>query len=156
RIGADNAEAKGLIGERSFAATEGDQVTIEARLSRPAHAYLIAFRPNGGAELCFPEGAGEPPPRTDRPRYPARARDMRYGLSDGAGLMVCAVVASERPLPSYREWSAQNRLVWRCAEGTVGEVWWDDGALLDVLTRAGPSRGERGKGEAALGKSAAL
>jgi serine/threonine protein kinase len=156
RIGADNAAAKGLIGERSFAATEGDQVTVEARLSRPAYAYLIAFRPDGVAEVCFPENEDEPPPLTDRPRYPVQNRDVRYGLSDGAGLMVFAVVASDRPLPSYREWSAQYRPAWRPAEGTPGEVWQDDGSLLDILTPAGPARGERGKGEAALGRSMAL
>jgi hypothetical protein len=157
RIGADDAEARGLLGERSFAATVGDQVTIEAKLSRPAYAYLIAFRPDGMAELCFPENEDEPPPLTDRPHYPSMSRTVRYGLDDvGTGLMVFAVVASDRPLPSYREWSAQNRPAWRPAEGKLGEVWWDDGALLDVLTPAGPARGERGKGEAALGKSVAL
>jgi hypothetical protein len=156
RIGEDNAEAKGLIGERSFAAALGDQVTIEARLSRPAYAYLIAFRPDGVAELCFPEDEDEPPPLTDRPRYPVQDRKVRYGLSDGAGLMAFAVLASDRPLPPYRQWSAQNRPVWRAAEGTVGEVWWDDGHLLDTLTRAGPSAGDRAKGEQALGRSAAL
>jgi hypothetical protein len=156
-VGADEAEVRGLIGERSFAAIAGDQVTVEARLSRPAYAYLIAFRPDGQAEVCFPEDEAEPPPRTDRPHYPSRSRTVRYGLNDvGVGLLVFAVVASDRPLPPYREWSALRQPPWRPAEGTAGEVWWDDGALLDVLTRAGPSRGERGKGEAALGKSAAL
>jgi hypothetical protein len=156
RLGAVDGEARGLIGERSFAAALGDQVTAEAKLSRPAYAYLIAFRPDGVAELCFPESQDEPPPLTDRPRYPVQDRTVQYGLSDGAGLMVFAVLASDRPLPSYREWSPQNRPVWRAAEGTVGEVWWDDGNLLDILTPAGPARGERGKGEAALGKSVAL
>jgi hypothetical protein len=156
RHGADGPEARGLIGERSFAAALGDQVTVEAKLSGPAYAYLIAFRPDGLAELCFPESQDEPPPLTDRPRYPVQDRTKCYGLSDGAGLMVFAVLASDRPLPSYREWSAQNRPLWRASEGTVGEVWWDDGNLLDILTPAGPARGERGKGEAALGKSVAL
>jgi hypothetical protein len=156
RTGADDAEARGLLGERSFAAALGDQVTIEAKLSRPAYAYLIAFRPDGVAELCFPESADEPPPLTDRPRYPVQDRKVRYGLSDGAGLMVFAVVASDRPLLSFREWSAQNRPVWQPAEGTLGEVWWDDGHLLDTLTPAGPAAGDRAKGAQALGRSAAV
>jgi hypothetical protein len=35
-------------------------------------------------------------------------------------------------------------------------VWWDDGNLLDILTPAGPSAGDRAKGEQALGRSAAV
>jgi hypothetical protein len=145
-----------LIGNRSFATLLGDQVTVVAKLSRPAYAYLIAFRPDGKAELCFPESEDEPPPLTDQPRYPSKDRNVRYGLSDGIGLMVFAVLASDLSLPAYKEWEARNNPKWGRAEGTVGEVWWDDGDLLDTLTPAGLVGGGRGKGEEARGRSAAV
>ncbi len=156
RKGTNDAEDRGLIGEGSFGARLGDQVTVSAKLSRPAYAYLIAFRPDGKADLCFPESEDEPPPLDDRPRYPSKDRSVQYGLNDGAGLTVFAVLASDRPLPAYKEWPMRNTLPWRPAEGTVGEVWWDDGDLLDTLTVRGVAGGGRGKGEAALGRSAAL
>jgi hypothetical protein len=158
RTGKDAAEDRGLIGERSFAATLGDQVTIEAKLSRPAYAYLIAFNPNGTFELCFPDpkSPDEPPPLTDRPRYPSIDRGKQFGLTDGDGLMVFAVVASDQPLPSYREWAAHNHPVWPHAEGMLGEVWWDDGELLDTLTPRGPAPAARGTGAEALGGSGAV
>ncbi len=157
RKGQDDADPRGLLGERSFATTLGDQVTVEAKLSRPAYAYLIAFRPDGMVELCFPASEDEPPSPTDGPRYPPLGkRDVCYGLSDGAGLMVFAVLASDRPLPPFREWAAKNRAEWQPAEGKAGEVWWDDGDLLDTLTPAGPAKGDRSKGEKALGRSAAV
>jgi serine/threonine protein kinase len=155
-IGNKDAKDRGLIGERSFATAVGDQVTVKATLSRPAYAYLIAFQPDGKAELCFPDGENEPPPLTDRPHYPSKDRTKRYGLTDGAGLMVFAVVASDRPLPAYKEWVARNPPKWGRAEGTPGEVWWDDGDLLDTLTPAGLVGGGRGKGEEALGRSVAV
>jgi serine/threonine protein kinase len=155
RIGPKEAEYRGLIGERSFAATLGDQVEIEARLSRPAYSYLIAYNPDGTSELCFPNPA-EAPPWTDRPHYPFLDRDKQFGLTDGAGLMVFTVVASDTPLPPYKEWSSQNRPVWKHAEGTLGEVWWDGGNLLDTLTPNGPVSTARGTGAEALGRSGAI
>jgi hypothetical protein len=146
----------GLIGDRSFAGRFGDQVTVEAKLSRPAYAYLIAFRPDGKCDLCFPEREDEPPPRTEQPRYPSEKRSVRYGLSDGTGLVVFAVVASDRPLPPYQAWKARNLPTWGHTEGFGGQVWWDDGDLLDTLTRDGLIGGGRGKGEEALGPSGAV
>ena len=57
--------------------------------------------------------------------------------------MVFAVVASNDPLPSYRDWAAQNRPIWKHTEGTLGEVWWKGSNLVDTLTAQGviPGRG---------------
>jgi hypothetical protein len=54
-----------------------DQVTVEAKLSRPAYAYLIAFRPDGVAELCVPDREDVPPPLVDQPRYPSKVSTGR-------------------------------------------------------------------------------
>jgi hypothetical protein len=102
----------GVLGQHSFATRRGDSVEVEARLSRPAYAYLIAFRPDGADELCFPESEDETPEPTDRPRYPfkAKSRGQRFALEEGEGLAVFAVVVSDRPLPTYREWRAAREL----------------------------------------------
>ncbi|MFO0969374.1 MAG: serine/threonine-protein kinase [Gemmataceae bacterium] len=102
----ESGDVKALVlGVNSFSPRFKDMVTIEAELSRPAYAYLIAFRPDGKDELCFPERDDEPPPLSDAPRYPlANDRGAHYGLDEGVGLAAFAVVASDRPLPAYRDW----------------------------------------------------
>ena len=67
-------DAPRRLGRRSFETHLSDRVMVEARLSRPAYAYLIAFRPDGEHEVCFPDSAEQPPPRDDRPRYPTNER----------------------------------------------------------------------------------
>ena len=120
---------------------------MEARLNREAYAYLLAFRPDGVVELCFPEDEGEQPERTDHPRYPSKSRRVRYGLTDGAGLWVFAVVAADKPLPAHREWIGRRTPSWDGkAQVKPGSVWIDDGQWVDTLTAAGVNRGDRGKG----------
>jgi TIR domain len=147
----NEAESRGLIGHTAFAAQLRDQVTVQARLSRPAYAYLIAFRPDGKTELCYPDREDIPPPMTDRPHYPSDGSGVRYGLSDGSGLMVFAVVASEQPLPSYQQWLQGRSLAWRSESGQPREeVLWSSGKDVDILLPADKLSSPRGKGEAAL------
>jgi serine/threonine protein kinase len=147
----EQAEPRGLIGNDTFAARLRDQVTVEARLSHAAYAYLIAFRPDGIKELCYPDREDIPPPLTERPHYPSEGSDVRYGLSDGAGLMVFAVLASDRPLPSYHKWLQGRSLAWQSAAGQPSEeVFWSDGQVVDVLQPNDRLSNSRGKGEAAL------
>jgi hypothetical protein len=134
---------KGLLGKDSYKARLHDGVTVEVRLSQPAYAYLIALRPDGTELLCFPEDAGEAPPLTDRPAYPA---DGVYGLDEGAGLWVFAVVASSEPLPSYQEWRSRHEpLPWEPVEATPNVVWWHDGQYPEPLVPQGGSLSERAK-----------
>jgi hypothetical protein len=152
------AESRGLLGKGSFTARLGDQVTIEAQLSRPAYAYLLALRPDGQVELCFPESETEPPQRTDRPRYPPSALEgrVRYGLSEGVGLWIFAVVASDQPLPPYRDFIARHPPAWTPQSASGQTVWWFDGQWLDPLTAGGSSGRLRSKGETALGAAPAV
>ncbi len=123
---------------------------MQARLSHAAYAYLIAFRPDGKTELCYPEREDIPPPLTDRPHYPPEGSGVRYGLSDGAGLMVFGVVASDKPLPSYREWLRGRSLAWQSEAGQPKEqVLWSSGQVVDVLLPTGKLSTVRGTGEAA-------
>jgi hypothetical protein len=91
---------------------------------------------------------------TERPHYPPEGSRVRYGLSDGAGLMVFGVVASDKPLPSYREWLQGRSLAWRGEAGLPKEeVLWSNGQVVDVLlptdTLSSSPGKVRGKGEAA-------
>jgi serine/threonine protein kinase len=154
KLSATEAVPRGVLGTESFHPRLGDQVTIEARLSRPAYAYLVAFRPDGVVELCAPEDESQPPTKSDQVRYPAASDSglVRYGLAEGTGLWVFAVVASDEPLPAWREWIAAEKPPWSPQPATAGTVWWYDGEWMNPLT--GAVRGTRGKGEQALGAEA--
>jgi hypothetical protein len=95
---------RGNLGEGSFLTHLGDDVTLSAELAEPAYCYLIAFRPDGVEEVCFPEDQTQPPPLTDRPTYPSVRTDVCYGLTDGAGLQAFFLVVSRQPLPPFDQW----------------------------------------------------
>jgi hypothetical protein len=144
---------RALLGATSFETRRGDGVTVEARLSRPAYAYLISFRPDGADEVCFPEKEGEAPTLTDRPRYPSVSQAVDYGLDEGAGLQVFALAVSSRPLPPYKEWRSRCQAPpWKKDLQTPpGVVWWVHDDEAEALT-ADPA-GQRGKGRAVAGKA---
>ncbi len=138
---------RGKLGERSFAVGPGDDVVVQAELSEPAYAYLIAFRPDGVDDICDPEDPEAPPGKTREPRYPPAAKtEVVYRLNDGAGLHAFALVASRTPLPAYREWKKQHGTApWKKgSESPPGVVWSYDGGWLAPLT-AGDPTGTRGK-----------
>lgn len=149
-----NDRPEGLMGEKSFSTRLKDSVTVQARLSRPAYAYLIAFRPDGKEELCFPEKEDGAPPLTDRPRYPSKLRGVNYGLDEGTGLQVFALVVSSRPLPAYKVWRGRRAAFpWKNSRTPAGIVWYDDGDFVEARTADGNDRGPRGKGREVAGKS---
>jgi tRNA A-37 threonylcarbamoyl transferase component Bud32 len=150
------ADPQGVLGRDSFAPVEGDQVTVEAVLSRPAYAFLLACRPDGVVEVCFPEDEAEPPMMTDRVTYPSKDRGVRYGLTDGAGVYAFAVVASDAPLPAYREWLAGKTLPWLPELATGKIVWIDDGTWVEAVGPNGVVRGDRGKGTRVAGQGAVV
>jgi hypothetical protein len=145
-------QTRGVLGKKSFAARRGDAVTVVAELSQPAYAYLIAFRPDGTEDLCFPERADQPPPLTDRPRFPSASQELEYGLDDGEGLEVFALVASSNPLPPYKEWRMRRGAApWKPETTPAGVVWWYDGSEAEGLTDKGEQRGAReAEGRAAV------
>jgi hypothetical protein len=136
---------RGVLGRESFSPVFGDRVQVFARLSRPGYAYVVAFRPDGVADLCFPNDVDTLPPLTDTPRYPATDNGKAYGLREGTGLWVFAVLASEKPLPTYNQWLAGRKPDWKPEGSPTGSVWWYDGAELETL-REGSST-KRGKDE---------
>jgi serine/threonine protein kinase len=153
----ENDQPKGLLGKASFNTRLDDSVTVEAELSRPAYAFVIAFRPDGTEELCFPEREDEPPPLTDRPRYPFKSRGVNYGLNEGEGLQVFAVAASASPLPSFNDWRGKApKSPWGREAAPPGVVWFDDGTRVEAFTNHGPRSGTRAKGQRVAGQTAVV
>lgn len=146
--------AKGVLGESSESPRLGDKVQVVATLSKPAYAYLIAFRPDGEIEVCDPEDESAVPQRTDSPRYPASDTGKAYGLQEGTGLWLFAVVASEQPLPPFKEWIAKNKPEWSCLPATGTTIWSYDGTL-DSMRVEGKTT-TRAKGENLTGPAAAV
>jgi serine/threonine protein kinase len=135
-----------VLGTDSFGASPDDDIKVTARLSWPAYCYLIVFRPDGKGEVLYPASDQEAPERTDAPRYPSRDRDQVYGLEEGTGLWLVALVASEKPLPAYAEWRRRHPGgPWAKSEGEANVVWRDDGQWLDELTPSRRNHGERGR-----------
>src|SRR5262249_30217126 len=56
----------------------------------------------------YPQSAAGVPEWIDDPHYPSLDRKKVYGLNDGVGLWLVALVASNEPLPSYAEWREQH------------------------------------------------
>jgi serine/threonine protein kinase len=140
----------GLVGKDGFGPHLGDTVTLDARLTRPAYAFLIAFRPDGRVELCFPENDDEPPPLTDNTRYPSTAASANeeYGFAEGVGLHAFAVVVSGEPLPAFDQWwPEQNGCPWKEANAPLGVVYLADGEGKVKVESWGVAGIPRGKGK---------
>jgi hypothetical protein len=149
---------RGPLGAHSFSAAEGDQAAVAVRLSRPAFAYLVAFRPDGEPEVLAPEDEAAPPPKSDRLAYPvdpAAEHLPRYGFTDGIGLYVFAVFVSDTPLPAYRDWPGRQSFpVVPAAAAEAGTVWRFAGSREEPVGSWDGGSGTRGKGQKALEGSA--
>jgi serine/threonine protein kinase len=125
-----NFRLVGELGETTYRTRFRDRVQVEAVLSEPAYAYLIAFnpadRPEDREQLVPQSEADRRPDKRDRLQP-----DTQLNLNDGEGLQVFAVVASRQPLPSYAEWKRQRPpLAWRRTPATSGVVWLGDGTVV--------------------------
>ncbi|MHB1426035.1 MAG: serine/threonine protein kinase [Gemmataceae bacterium] len=111
----------GKLGEEAFDTRFGDSVTVTARLSPPAYAFLIAFRPDGVVEVIFPDKEDQGPQRK-------ASMEADYELNDGAGLEAFATVVSSQPLPSFKEWwKSCPRCPWNKFPLEPGIGWRADG-----------------------------
>jgi tRNA A-37 threonylcarbamoyl transferase component Bud32 len=135
----------GCIGEDVFDPHLDDTVTVAAWLTRPAYAFVIAFRPDGTPQVCFPVEDDDRPPLTDRPSYPfPLANANEYGLNDGTGLEAFAVVVSHERLPPFAEWWRRCRgCPWKKEEAPAGIVYRGNGEdAVEARTAVGEARGK--------------
>jgi hypothetical protein len=138
-------EPLGPLGQRSFAATLGDRVRVRARLSRPGYAYVLACQADGWVDLCFPESEAEPPPLTAEPAYPWADRGKFYGLREGAGMWVFAVLASAALILH-----GDDKSVARLTAREVLETWTLDADLV-TLSACETGLGRDAGGDGLLG-----
>ncbi len=150
----------GVLGDESFSPLLNDSVKINVLLSRPGYGYLLAFRPDGKFNLCLPLDEDSPPELTETLVYHPTDADGVYGLEEGTGLWVFAVVASEKPLPPLEEWKVKlgSKLLrspapeqsypgpsaWKPINANPGVIWWDDGIWIQTKTVIGVSSVHRG------------
>jgi serine/threonine protein kinase len=150
RIDGRRTLPRSVLGTESFGASVDDDIKVAARLSHAAYCYLIVFRPDGKDEVLYPQAASEVPKLAEQPAYPSTDRSKVYGLTEGTGLWVIALVASDHPLPAYAEWRRRHPGgPWARSDGQANVVWMDDGQWLERVTPQGArKRAQRGEREA--------
>jgi predicted Ser/Thr protein kinase len=130
----------GRVGPGGVAPRPDDNVRILARLSAPAHCYLIALNPDGSVQHCYPESPASAPPRTGSLEFPGDPKSG-FGLTDGVGVQAFVLVASARPLPPPEEMRDRvEKLPWKQIHSDA--VWRFDGEkwALDLDLRRGTKR----------------
>jgi serine/threonine protein kinase len=139
-----------VFGKTTFAARQRDKVHLKLELSRPAYTYLLAFRPDGVVELCYPEDETISPPLSEQARYPSEAtsRSKSYGLNEAPGLWVFTSIVSDKPLPPFAQWKTDHQLLSPTGgKGIPGVVLIDDGQSIEHWTASGPAQATRGVGD---------
>ncbi len=127
----------GTLGVDSAMTRYQDKLLIEVELSRPAYCYLVAFNFDGKEQLLLPCDEREPTAPGDPARRPEPTARLHYPplpapgqqqhafeLSDDAqgGLQALLVIASQQPLPPYRDWRGQGEPPWQHMPGG-DRVW---------------------------------
>jgi hypothetical protein len=104
----------------------GDALHFRARLSRPAHCYLVVINPSGVVQLAYPEPTAAQPGAIEQLDWP----DKGWGIDpeDGTGLMAVVLVASRRPLPPFPQWRP-GAARWEAVAGDG--VWRFDGQTFE-------------------------
>jgi serine/threonine protein kinase len=112
-----NRRPLGELGETTYRVRFKERVEVDATLSEPAYAFLIAFNPTkqlaDRQQLFLPEESDKP----------SKLLTRVLKLDDGEGLQALAVVASRRPLPAFEEWEKRHPLGWQARKATLGMVW---------------------------------
>jgi serine/threonine protein kinase len=108
-----------------------DDVRVGVKLSAPAYCYLIAFNPDGKAQLLYPTGGDSEGASAARPErraaveYPAE--DAVFVL-DATGMQVIVLAASAKPLPPFAEWkAAAGAIPWKSVPDGGSWHWLFDG-----------------------------
>jgi tRNA A-37 threonylcarbamoyl transferase component Bud32 len=133
----DTRKNLGLIGRDISAGRFDNDVVVRARLNAPAYAFLIALKPDGKLELCYPADPALPPPRSAEVITFEDSR-MGFALTDGTGLQAFVLLISHQPLPPYAHWSRSLRdLPWKPTQSAA--IWCYDGVdFASDLSRGGP------------------
>ena len=132
RYHGENVSPLGEIGAASPAAMLDDDVRVSVQLAAPRYCYLLALNPDGSVQLCVPENEETVPARVEKFDFPT-AGTHYFGLTDGAGLQAFVLIASEQPLPPYRQWKSQlDGLPWRGISDAAGAWSYEAGGLVPL------------------------
>jgi len=127
-----------LVGEISQAnpnAEVNDGAGVVITLSRPAYCFLLALNPDGSVQLCDPANDSATPERTSRIDFP-RSANEDFGLTDGPGLQAFTLIASDKPLPPYRQWRLHlDNIPWKHVPDATEPWSYDGGRLVPLGTR---------------------
>ncbi len=146
-----NIEPRGRFGDKTFTARQNDYVKLRLTLSRPGYAYLVAFRPDGVIDLCYPNDKWTKPPLGENAAYPFTPEDVRkgvrYQLAEGPGLWSFAAIVSEHELPPFAEWKQKHSFPsMKGQPGVGGAVLIDNGQVVDEQTELGLSSSPAARG----------
>jgi hypothetical protein len=143
----DDRAQQGEIGKDTFTTRFDDGVRVEAELSVPCHAFLIAFTPDGKHVLLWPaDETGAPDARRAPPRaevvsyHPTRpGRGFKLDENPRGGTQAFVVVASREPLPPFQEWSkGWKERPWRALPPRRA-VWLSDGEWTETRSAGVPA-----------------
>ncbi len=154
----DQDKPEGNLGEGVFTTSSRDALTISAELSEQAYCFLVAYRPDGTEQLCFPEDESKPP-LTDRPGYPFGKARVTYGLTEGSGLQAFFLLVSRQPLPAYTKWrESRGNSPWQKTAALAEVVWHYADSDLLAYTPKNPrgQRFDRGKGQELQGSAGVM
>ncbi len=130
-----------LLSHETPAAQVNDNMTIHAKLSAPAYAYLLALNTAGQVELCLPPSKSDAPRATETLVFPVDP-SFRYWLTDGPGFHGFMLIASAEPLSAWSEWvKANGEPKWMAQAPESETAWIYDG---HQLVPAGGTRGTLG------------
>jgi hypothetical protein len=148
-----NPSRSGRLGDTTYEARLGDQVTLRGELSDEAYCYLLSFRPDGQIDVWSPANVGQRPAPTTAPCYPDGDPTKVIELVNGTGLQAFALVVSRDSLPDFGTWRAQQSSPpWRAkVPADRGVVWRFDGARVETLKSA---RGDRNRGDGVAARGA--
>ncbi len=129
-----------VVGVTTSVANTFDEARIEIELPSPMYTYILAMRPDGTTELCFPTSKAMPPPQRTHIVHPEEQAEF-VNLGDSEGLFAFVVLASAQPLPAWNEWPHAAALTWAPARSDW--TWRYDGdELVHIISRDGQSREE--------------
>ena len=109
-------------------------IAVSAILSRPGYGYIVLYQPDGSSQLLYPNKNDEVPTASVCLNYPSQGNKTAYRLEEGPGVWALAIIASDKPLPRYRDWLVEH-----------GAAPWtkssDPSQLTSVVVRNGKSKG---------------
>ncbi|RJP34853.1 MAG: CHAT domain-containing protein [Phycisphaerales bacterium] len=129
-----------VVGVTTSFAHTSDEARVEVELPSPMYAYVLAMRPDGSTELCYPAARSAAPQVKSHVVLP-ETQGAFINLGESEGLCAFVVVASAQPLPAWSDWADAAKLTWAPARSDW--TWrYDGNELIRIISRDGQGREE--------------